>query len=371
MQTKQVLEIIRRIEGKFSPIYDALGKLQEALYRSTNARPPELALSVIEISYMFGDFIEGIQSDTDSVRVLEAFQLGESLLKREFWFGVASSISQPEADRGRPFPESWNAVHAAIFRPYDRMVSCVKPLTTLTIPPDLLSDQHEDVLAVNVSDRPHFDLKVLAKVIGEVETLYDSVNRIFGRADAPLLQIVKIESGSSLRIDLKGLAETVKELKNAVLEIWSKHRHKKADEIIDQHRVVSSGIDVLTQIDVRVKKSELTNEDGVRLKRAIVQSTLGLFKTGALIDEIPPTEVVNNVKLLDGFAYRLLAAPREDFEGDKEMTAPEASLGTPDVPAPDQGLLPATTASKLSPTKRKARTRNSKRASPKLKKPRR
>jgi hypothetical protein len=139
------------------------------------------------------------------------------------------------------------------------MVSCVKPLTALTIPAALLVDLREDVLAVNLSDRESLDLKVLAKVIGEVEALYDALNRVFGRAGAPPFQVIKIESGSSLRIDLRGLAETIKELKNAVLEIWNKHRHKKADDIIDQHRVVSSAIEVLTQIDQRVKKRRRRN----------------------------------------------------------------------------------------------------------------
>jgi hypothetical protein len=222
------------------------------------------------------------------------------------------------------------------------MVSCVKPFRDLTIPADLLGERREEVLAINLSDRENLDLKVLAKVIREIEALYDSVNRVFGRTDAPPLQIVKIESGSKLRIDLKGLAETVKELKNAVLEIWSKHRHKKADEIIDQHRVVSSGIEVLTKIDRRVKKKELTNEDGARFKHAIVESTLGLFKNGALIDEIPATEVIDNVKLLDGFAYRLLAAPREDSEDAQAVvTAPGEFRDTLQDSAQHPEALPA------------------------------
>jgi hypothetical protein len=339
MQTKQVLETIRRIQTKFSPIHEQIIKLQETIYTGAPDSPPRQATIgplVIDVTYRFGNFIEEVLLDSDCVKVLEAFSLKELLLDKKFWFAVAGAISFPEqTTRERPLSQ-WSVMHR-LLNQYDRMISCVQPFTILTIPPDLLSEPREDLLAINLSDRDHLDLKVLAKVVSEVEALYDSLNRVFGRTDATPLQVIKVESGSSLRIDLKGLADTIKELKNAVLEIWSKHRHKKADEIIDQHRVVSSGIEVLTEIDVRVKKKELTNEDGMRFRRAIVQSTLGLFKNGALIDEIPPTETVNNVKLLDGFAYRLLAAPQEDSE---TSIAASVDFGGPLLTAGSQGALP-------------------------------
>jgi hypothetical protein len=214
MQTKQVLEIIRRLQTRFSPIHERLAKLQNIIYTPSPQREEEMSRLVIEITYQLGDFIETVQHDSDSVKVLEAFALEELLLKKEFWFGVASRLSLVGSIEGprdvdrqiHMHREAWGDMQTAFFRPYDRMISCVKPFTTLTIPADLLSEPGEDVLAVNLSDRERLDLKVLAKVIGEVEALYDAVNRVFGRADAAPLQIIKIESGSSLRIDLKGLA---------------------------------------------------------------------------------------------------------------------------------------------------------------------
>jgi hypothetical protein len=318
-----------------------------------------MARLVIEITYMFGDFGESFQKDASAVKVLDAFKLREALLDKEFWFRAATALSvetQTQELHARAI-QGWQGVMVGIVVPYTNMVSCVKPFTVLTIPADLLNERREEVLAVNLSDRESLDLKILAKVLGEMEALYDAINRAFARADAPPLQIIKIESGSSLRIDLKGLAETIKELKNAVLEIWTKHRHKKADEIIDQHRVVSSGIEVLTQIDLRVRKKELAGEDGARFKRAIVLGTLGLFKNGALIDEIPPIEVVDNVRLLDGFAYKLLAAPREDLAEDGMMTGPGALGGTLQQLGPHPYVPPALAPSKRAPAQRKLKTR--------------
>src|SRR5579864_580380 len=98
MQTKQVLETIRRIEVRFSPIYERLIKLQEIAYGAPPQRSSDMGRVVIEISYMFGDFMETVQQDHDSVSVLSAFMLGESLLKRAFWIDLASELTSGERE---------------------------------------------------------------------------------------------------------------------------------------------------------------------------------------------------------------------------------------------------------------------------------
>jgi hypothetical protein len=135
------------------------------------------------------------------------------------------------------------------------------------------------------------------------------------------LEIIKLESGTGLRIDLKGLGEPIKEIKNLILEMWSKHRHKRVDEIVDHNRALASSIHLLEEIGRKVKKGNLTDEDGNRFKRAVVASALGLFKNGALIEEIPPVESIDNVKLLDGFGPKLLAAPPEEAADEGRLDA--------------------------------------------------
>ena len=59
-----------------------------------------------------------------------------------------------------------------------------------------------------------------------------------------------------------------------------------------------------------------------------MSNTLGLFKNSALIEEIPKVEVVDNVKLLDGFGPKLLTAPKEE--------APPAIVPTLPIPQGDR-----------------------------------
>jgi hypothetical protein len=141
-------------------------------------------------------------------------------------------------------------------------------------------------------------------------SLYDAVATAYDHHDADPLTVVKIESGSGFTVSLKGAADIVREVKNLIVEIWSKHRHRRADEIISHNRAVALSIEVLEHIETRMKKKSLQPEDGERLKGAVVTNTLSLFKNGALVTEIPHIESVDNRQLLVEFnSPKLLSAP--------------------------------------------------------------
>jgi len=74
----------------------------------------------------------------------------------------------------------------------------------------------------------------LKATIGLYDTMTALKSAADGLAEPPLstLAIVKIESGTGLTISFKGVADTVKEVKDLIIEMWSKHPHKRADEII-------------------------------------------------------------------------------------------------------------------------------------------
>jgi hypothetical protein len=99
MQTKRVLETIRRIEAKFAPIQIELMDLRDSVFGSpSESKRREPGRAVVEISYLFGNFIETAQGDPVIVKVLEAFHLGDSLLKKGFWLDVAGEFtSGPES----------------------------------------------------------------------------------------------------------------------------------------------------------------------------------------------------------------------------------------------------------------------------------
>ena len=130
------------------------------------------------------------------------------------------------------------------------------------------------------------------------------------------------------------MADTVKELKHLVIEIWTKHRHKRTDEIININSAVHSSIEVLAKIDGRVKKKEMDPESALRLKRAILNSTLNLFKEGALPADIPYIEIVDNRELLNAFTSPRLISGPADFEDE----SPSISVPSNDSPKPQKKL---------------------------------
>src|ERR1035437_887602 len=125
MQSKQGLETIRRIEAKFGPVYEGLQKLQSGLYGSPTLELPFGRL-VIEVTYLLGDFIETIQRDAYSTKVIEAFHLREPLLQKEFWFQVADALpSAHDAERQlSPARDkamaAWQTVRSELIVPYER-----------------------------------------------------------------------------------------------------------------------------------------------------------------------------------------------------------------------------------------------------------
>jgi hypothetical protein len=93
---------------------------------------------------------------------------------------------------------------------------------------------------------------------------------------------------------------------------------------------------LLEEIDRQVKNRSLTGEDGNRFKRAVVTNTLGLFKDGALIQDIPLTEQVDNEKLLNSFGPKLLAAPERPDGPTRTSPVPAPAADLPKAEAPSR-----------------------------------
>jgi len=123
------------------------------------------------------------------------------------------------------------------------------------------------------------------------------------------LEVIKIESGTSLIINLKGLGSPIKEIKKLIIEVWTERRHKKADDLINHNKAIENSISLVIKIENKKKKKLLTAHDAERLKHGILRNTFALLEEGALIAEIPHTETIDNAKLLESFGTKLLAPP--------------------------------------------------------------
>ncbi len=320
----QIIEVLQTIDWLKGVGRRFIESLNEALNGKTFAGGPMLAAL-----YEHARMSATLKENPAAVEVLDAFGLSEAFLHEALILKTLGNYKSERPDEDRP-PHNIMMVADRFINPWRGMILAVEPFRKLTIPAALAERAtREEILTVNIAEREHLDLKTLIKTLSQIEALYDTVERVHG-ADSqyPPLELVKIESGTDVRIDVKGLGKPIKEIKNLILETWTKHRHKRVDEIVDHNRAVASSSQLLEEIDQKVKKGSLSNEDGNRFKRAVVSNTLGLFKNGALIEEIPKVEVVDNRKLLDSFGPKLLEAPAEE-------SAPAQAAAPSPVPVPE------------------------------------
>jgi len=270
----QILEVLRTLEWLKSAARSLIDMLGKGV-RVTSKQGPDPYLSAI---YEHSRLSATLRANPSAVTVLKAFDLGDAFLHPDRVLRLVSMEESAEGIGSRMYQR----IYRELVFPWNQMESCLEPLKELTIPAALTSSEApEDILTVNISEREHLDLKTLTKTLLQLEALYETVERIHG-ADPqyPPLELVKIESGTDVRIDVKGLGKPIKEIKNLILETWTKHRHKRVDEIVDHNRAVASSIELLEEIDRKVKKGNLSDEDGNRFKRAIVSKPLASSRTG-------------------------------------------------------------------------------------------
>lgn len=258
-----------------------------------------------------------IEQNRDAVEVLSAFGLSK-ILDIEFLTGLSLAsmgFRSESSTEPKMFPvDSWRI-----------MISCVEPLEALTIPKELKGEKvPEDILSFEIryveNHKP--TIADLSKATELLQQLYTAVARIYGKPTEERLAIVKVESGSSIRIDCKGVAELVKHLKDFFIEAWNKLRYKRAEEVAINNKAVLSTLAVMDEIDAREKKGSLAPEEAERIRKDMLHATFGLFERCALLSDIPERETVDNTRLLSSFNPKLLPAP-EPKPAEKVAKAPE------------------------------------------------
>jgi hypothetical protein len=217
----------------------------------------------------------------------------------------------------------WTAVNA-----WEAMQMCAKPLMELTVPSEVAQEKEFDqVLTLEIlrteEDLP--TLETLGKVVEPVEGLYQAFLSLQKKGSTEPLRIIYLASGSSLRVDLKGLGEPIKHIKNLLVEGWSLWRHRKATELAQNSRALLASLKTFAEVDKYVRSGAMRKADGDALKARIQKAMLGLFGEGALPREIPTVESVSNFTLIDfGGPKRLRNAPAVPSEAIAKPGQPPA-----------------------------------------------
>ena len=307
MQTRVVINKVRWIRSQLSK------ELEEWMF-SISPRTEAQARNVVEMISDASRFAELVSRDAAAVEIFRAFGLGpladrKELVKWLHWLTGRERSRGMEDDKEEKVKPSKDPIAIA----WQTMIGSVDPIEKLTTPEEMRTTALPEtfisfeLVGIAAETTP---LARLAKATAFAEEAYETVCRVYKTEGSGTLAVVKVESGSSIRIDCKGLGEPIKHLKDLILEAWHKLRHKRAEEVLVNNEAVLGSLAAIEQINLRVADGSLSPEEAEKLRRMIIASVCGLFECGALIAEIPSQETVENTKLLDGFVPKLLPPPK-------------------------------------------------------------
>jgi hypothetical protein len=313
MQASRVVESIRWIEGCFQPyVVDFVLNSFRVVHLAN--RDHEITTSFLRGLSDLSRFELDIKRNPQALGVLEAFDLGS----------LATLSLQEEVHKAYAIvhtnQQPLHSLLADLRVKYDRMIACRRALEQLTTP-EILSQpgMSERVFAVEIhyrSDRL-ISAQDLSETIAILQRLYAAVTTVAGEHTEGRLLIVRTESGSSIKIDFDGiLSESVKLLKDLLLECWMKFRHRKMEDLVQKNKATETSLNIISLIK---GNADLTPEEKQRLTTTIYRDTLDLYGRGVLPADLPAEEGVDNVKLLGQFSPRLLQAPTTESETDSDQ----------------------------------------------------
>ncbi|MCH8033216.1 MAG: hypothetical protein IH950_05585 [Bacteroidetes bacterium] len=303
MQTLEVIKAINWIDSQISE------ETKKTIFSIESIRKVKDEREMIR--FLITGFLELIKlnelltSNENAMIVLKSFDL-EEITEIAFLQNNILDFSMPEQE---PKGHKVEQMRFRFQNRWFRMIESSKIWQKLTTPIELLdTTKHKDLITLNIkqSKDDATSIELIIEVLDLFEKTYLSIADIYKIDKAGKLTLVKIESGSGIRIDLRGIGEAVKYLKEFILESWHKIRHKRVEEVIENNKAILTSIKTIQYIDESEKNDSLTHEEAERFKHNIIKSTLGLFEHGAVIAEIPDQEVVDNTKLLESFSPKLL-----------------------------------------------------------------
>jgi len=308
MQPMDVIRTIKWIES-IAPKEVIQGFFEGALVRHpTSKSNPD---NVLSTTHALSVLAERVHRNPDAISVLQAFQLLD-VLDPTYIVAFSKSALNPErVDSGDHFSH--------VVWPWRAMVNSVVAWEGLTVPPELRAGKIPDSI-ISIEMRPsevEVTLETVTSAFRYLDSAYAAIGRVYmGEANAQQkLDVVSIHTGSpTVRIDCKGLAGLVKELKLFLIEAWHKIRHKRTEELIERNSALLGTLGVVEVIERQRQQGGLGAEDAENLKRTLVDSALGLFGCNGLPTEIRRRESVDNDKLLSSFSPKLLTAGKEGSE---------------------------------------------------------
>ena len=312
MQTVDFLQTAEWIQAQFSQQNrEVLFVMLRNLVHSGVAAGSDALKIVMTTSHELVSIRDRLLSHPLAPTVMREFNLVE-LLKEDFplrlaLFASASSKTDPD-------PE-WLDLSTALWRNWVIFTGCIAPLQRLVVPPQVLKETDFDevlTLKLEVPDEYLPTIDHFRAVLRNMTELYAAIATLQGVREFPPLRILYVNSGSLIRIDLKGLGEPIKRVKELLIEGWNLIRYRKVEDLRQNNMALLQSLATMQEINSMRELGELPNEDAMRLSQQVLASAVALLEAGVVPREVKATEVVENQKLLSEFQRKLLPpAPSE------------------------------------------------------------
>lgn len=309
MQTIQFIQTVRWLEAQFSgtPLLHMIlqGEVLHAR-RGPGEFDPKVNEPLLTASHQLAMLQPRLQSRPLVPAIMNAFGLSV-LLDPSFPVQLAKITLTREKQES--VSEVMRDLLHDIVRAWRCLSECVGPIEGITTPDAVTQEKDfDDILTVQLEYEQGKEptVQTISNVLKDANDLYLDVAKLLGAKDAKTLVAIYVASGSDYRFDFKGLGEPIKEIKNLLVEIWGKIRHRQADILERKNTAVLSSLTALEKLKDGRDKQAISQEDADKFAEKIIKASLDLFKHGALIREIPAVEAVSNQKLIEGFQQKQL-----------------------------------------------------------------
>jgi hypothetical protein len=244
MQTVEFLQTAKWIQSQFSEV------IQEALLKRTvvrmlsDSKEPRQGISkILAASHELASLTNRLSEHPLVPEILRAFNL-EVLIDSMFPIRIAEAVALGRGE-GHDSIHDLVSVLGPLWDNWELFTGSIKPIESLIIPEAVIHEQDfDDILTIELRYEREINPKIetIAAVLTNVRDVYDATARAYGTTDFTSLTVIYADSGSSFRLDFKGLGEPIREIKKLIVELWNRYRHRKAQDFHHNSKAFLDGL---------------------------------------------------------------------------------------------------------------------------------
>jgi len=298
MQLSEYLKAINLIRDKLK-----LNEIADFIFEFTIAGKKITDSEKNKFSDLIFDIRENL-SDLNNNKlckdIIDEFRLNDILNRATL--GKLLSIFQISSDSTQISNNTEN------YRAFIHVALCCRLLnnnilaTTNLIGGDRLQDDLDDdeIVEFELNDygKESVELKRFSDALIHIQNIYIVLSDIY-EFDEDGFSISYCDSGSNLLVGIKTKIENAKKIKETIISTWEKVQGASYIDFERKSNSILKGLDVAEEIDKKVQSGAITDEDGRRYKKRLLDSLDDLFNDGITIKDYESDDKDITNKLLE------------------------------------------------------------------------